>query len=63
MKTTTKTDDREQWRARILRALAELQTDIPGLEAAVSDQDGGRSAGSAFCPSPAAAAPYRSSFR
>lgn len=28
--STTKTDDREQWRARILRALSELQTDIPG---------------------------------
>jgi hypothetical protein len=30
--STTKTDDREQWRARILRALDELQSDAPTLD-------------------------------
>ena len=30
--STTKTDDREQWRARILRALAELQSDAETIE-------------------------------
>jgi hypothetical protein len=30
--TTTKTDEREQWRARILRALAELQTDAASID-------------------------------
>jgi hypothetical protein len=30
--STTKTNDREQWRARILRALAELQSEAPALE-------------------------------
>ncbi|MBX3263578.1 MAG: hypothetical protein KIS78_27275 [Labilithrix sp.] len=32
--TTTKTTEREQWRARILQALAELDTSPPGLERA-----------------------------
>ena len=32
MSSTTKTDEREQWRARILRALAELQTDVPAID-------------------------------
>lgn len=30
--TTTKTNEREQWRARILRALAELDTDPRSLD-------------------------------
>jgi hypothetical protein len=32
MLPSTKTDEREQWRARILRALEELQADLAGLE-------------------------------
>jgi hypothetical protein len=30
--STTNTKEREQWRARILRALAELDTTPPGLD-------------------------------
>ncbi|MBN9167940.1 MAG: hypothetical protein J0I07_43820 [Myxococcales bacterium] len=39
--STTNTTEREQWRARILRALAELDTAPPGLdrEAAPPDVD------------------------
>lgn len=37
--STTKTDDREQWRARILRALSELQTDIPGARPQRAEAD------------------------
>jgi hypothetical protein len=42
--STTKTTEREQWRARILRALAELDTTPPGLDGRPqrddADQDG-----------------------
>ncbi len=37
MKITTKADDREQWRARILRALSEFQTDLPGQDRGSND--------------------------
>lgn len=44
MPSTTQTEERERWRARILRALAELQSgDAPmldGGEAAADDGDG-----------------------
>lgn len=39
MQTTTKTDDREQWRARILRALSELQGDTPALDRPGHERD------------------------
>ena len=36
--STTKTNEREQWRARILRALAELDTEPrPGRERGLGD--------------------------
>jgi hypothetical protein len=38
MNPTTKTDEREQWRARILRALAELDTVPPGMDGATSEE-------------------------
>ncbi len=44
--TTTKTDDREQWLARIQRALTELQGDIPGLDACGHPADDDASDGS-----------------
>jgi hypothetical protein len=42
--STTETRDREEWRARILRALAELDTAPPGisLDRRASDDDSNR---------------------
>ena len=37
--STTNTTEREQWRARILRALAELDTTPPGLDREVAPPD------------------------
>lgn len=46
--STTETTEREQWRARILQALAELDTSPPGLERTPSPpkDDGGASTSS-----------------
>ncbi|MBX3205037.1 MAG: hypothetical protein KF764_08200 [Labilithrix sp.] len=45
--TTTKPTEREQWRARILQALAELDATPPGLDrAAVPPKDDGATASS-----------------
>jgi len=42
--TTTNVEERDQWRARLNRALAELQTDAPHIDSRVvsddRDQDG-----------------------
>lgn len=38
--SSTKTDERDEWRARILRALEELQADLAGLERHRANDDG-----------------------
>lgn len=38
MTASTDVQDRDQWRARIQRALAELQTDAPHVDGRVSDE-------------------------
>ena len=40
MISTTQTEEREQWRARILRALTELQSDAPAIDPSLSREDG-----------------------
>lgn len=41
MTGSTDVDDRDQWRARITRALAELQTDAPHIDGRVGDNSEG----------------------
>lgn len=36
MSSSTQREEREQWRARILRALAELQSDAPAVDQALA---------------------------
>jgi len=36
--TTTNVEERDQWRARLNRALAELQTDAPHIDSRVREE-------------------------
>lgn len=38
MNSSTDVEDRDQWRARITRALAELQTDAPHIDGRVGGE-------------------------